>query len=46
MAIVALRLPTGWTADVDSIEKLRDQVNLMRHGINENNVHLYFNEVT
>ena len=46
MAIVALRLPTGWGADEASIEKLRNQVDLKRYEINENKVHLYFDELT
>ena len=45
MAIVALKLPTGWTADVNSIESLKQQVDLRRHEINENKVNLYFDEV-
>jgi hypothetical protein len=45
MAIVSLRLPTGWIADEASIETLRSLVNLRRHELNENKVNLYFDEV-
>ncbi len=46
MAIVSLRLPTGWIADEASIETLRSLVNLRRHELNENKVNLYFDEVS
>lgn len=47
MAIVNLRLPSGWIPVEDSIKKLIDDtsVNLKRHEINENRVILYFEEV-
>jgi hypothetical protein len=45
MAIVSLRLPTGWIADEGSIESLRNLVDLRRHELDENKVNLYFDEV-
>lgn len=45
MAIVALRLPTGWEAVEHTVESLKEKVDLRRHEINENRVHLYFDQV-
>jgi hypothetical protein len=47
MAIVNLRLPSGWTPVESSIPDLQNDLNvkLKRHEINENKVVLYFDEV-
>lgn len=45
MAIVAIRLPSGWEADQDSIQKLTATVGLKRFEVVENKISLYFDEV-
>ena len=45
MAIVGIRLPTGWIADESSVENLRALVGVRRHELNDNKVNLYFDEV-
>lgn len=47
MAIVSLRLPSGWIPIEDTIENLvkDEKLNLKRHEINENKISLYFDEV-
>lgn len=46
MAIVNIRLPSGWEAIKDSIEKLTTQVDLKRFEIDQNKINLYFDQVT
>ena len=46
MAIVNIRLPSGWIPIEESIEKLKYMdAQLKRYEINENKVSLYFDEV-
>lgn len=45
MAIVAVRLPSGWEADESSIQKLTNKVDLKRFEIDENKISLYFDQV-
>lgn len=45
MAIVAIRLPSGWEADQDSIQKLTQTVDLKRFEVVENKISLYFDQV-
>lgn len=46
MAMVNIKLPSGWVPIEESIEKLKSSVDLKRFEINENLIVLYFNEVT
>lgn len=45
MAIVYLRLPTGWEPVHESILVLQNTKELKRFEIAENKINLYFNEV-
>ncbi len=46
MSIVSIKLPTGWTAIEESIELLKEMVDLKRFEIsNENRIFLYFDQV-
>jgi hypothetical protein len=45
MAIISIRLPTGWMPLEDSVENLKQTVDLKRYEINENKLNLYFDEV-
>ena len=48
MAIVAIRLPTGWQAHEPTVQALRteESVRLKRYELNENKMSLYFDEVS
>ena len=47
MSIVSIKLPSGWIPIEESIESLKEMVDLKRYEIsNENRIFLYFNEVT
>jgi len=46
MSIVSIKLPSGWTPIEESIESLKEMVDLKRYEIsNENRIFLYFNEI-
>ena len=45
MAIVSLKLPSGWNAIEQSVERLKSSSNLKRFEIKDSNVALYFDEV-
>jgi len=45
MAMVSLKLPTGWNAIEESVERLKRSASLKRFEIKDCNVALYFDEV-
>lgn len=45
MALVSVKLPSGWTPIEESIDKLKSTAELKRYEINENIVVLYFDQV-
>ena len=46
MSIVSIKLPSGWIAIEESIELLKEMVDLKRFEItNENRIFLYFDQV-
>lgn len=45
MALVSVKLPSGWVPIEESIDKLKSTVELKRYEINENIVVLYFDQV-
>jgi hypothetical protein len=47
MAIVSVRLPTGWKPNEESLTKLTNNLDIMlkRYELNENTVNFYFDEV-
>ena len=45
MALVNIKLPSGWAAIEESVEKLKESVGVKLFEINENVIVLYFDEV-
>ncbi len=45
MAIISLKLPSGWNAIEESVEKLKSSANLKRFEAKDSNLALYFDQV-
>lgn len=45
MAIISIRLPSGWEPVESSIQSLTDSQDLKRFELNENKINLYFDQV-
>ncbi len=45
MALINIKLPTGWTAIEESLINLKTTVDLKRYEINDIQIVLYFDEV-
>jgi len=46
MALVNIKLPSGWASIEESVEKLKESVGVKLFEINENVIVLYFDEIT
>ena len=45
MALVSIKLPSGWKALEEKIEVLKRSIDLKRYEVNENIIVLYFDEI-